>query len=344
MQAVLQAEHGGPEVLRVGQAPLPQLGAGEVLIQIAASAINRADTLQRRGLYPVPAGATTILGLEAAGQVHELGPSTSGRWKKGDRVMALLPGGGNAEYVAVHEDHMMLVPSHMTIQQAAAIPEVWLTAFQLLYFVASLKEGDTVLIHAGGSGVGTAATQLVKQAGGIPIVTAGTEAKLAKARSLGAVEAFNYKEVDFAEKVLEVTEGKGVNIILDCVGGSYVEKNVRAIAVDGTWVLYGLLGGPKVEGAFLGSILRKRIRILGSTLRSRSNEYKAELVRSFTERALPHFSPSSPGEAPVFQPIVDRVFPLQEIAAAHRYMDENKTLGKVLLSVQKTETSPHSEL
>ncbi|XP_041463513.1 quinone oxidoreductase PIG3-like [Lytechinus variegatus] len=344
MQAVQQSGTGGPEVLGVVEVPIPKPGPHELLMKIHSSAINRADTLQRRGLYPVPPGSTSVFGLEAAGEVYDLANSTPGKWKKGDRVMALLPGGGNAQYSTAHEDHLIPVPDHLTFQEAAAIPEVWLTAFQLLYFIASLKKGDIVLIHAGGSGVGTAATQLVKEAGGIPIVTAGTEAKLQKARSLGAAEAFNYKEVDFAEKVLEVTQGKGVNIVLDCVGGSYWEKNVKAMAPDATWVLYGLMGGPKVEGALLGAVLRKRISIRGTTLRPRSDEYKAELIKAFTERALPHFTPSSPGEQPHFQPIVDRVFQLEEISAAHQYMDENKTMGKVILSVTHSTSKPSDEL
>ncbi|XP_063954709.1 quinone oxidoreductase PIG3-like [Lytechinus pictus] len=344
MQAVQQSGTGGPEVLGVVEVPIPKPGPHEILMKIHSSAINRADTLQRRGLYPVPPGSTSVFGLEAAGEVYDLANSTPGKWKIGDRVMALLPGGGNAQYSTAHEDHLIPVSDHLTFQEAAAIPEVWLTAFQLLYFIASLKKGDIVLIHAGGSGVGTAATQLVKEAGGIPIVTAGTEAKLQKARSLGAAEAFNYKEVDFAEKVLEVTQGKGVNIVLDCVGGSYWEKNVKAMAPDATWVLYGLMGGPKVEGALLGAVLRKRISIRGTTLRPRSDEYKADLIKAFTERALFHFTPSAPGKQPYFQPIVDRVYQLEEISAAHQYMDENKTMGKVILSVTHSANKPSDEL
>nr|XP_054753624.1 quinone oxidoreductase PIG3-like [Lytechinus pictus] len=362
MQAVQQSGTGGPEVLGVVEVPVPKPGPHEILMKIHSSAINRADTLQRRGLYPVPPGSTSVFGLEAAGEVYDLANSTPGKWKIGDRVMALLPGGGNAQYSTAHEDHLIPVPDHLTFQEAAAIPEVPVAVKKVrsnfergvwggtkpnespCESQASLKKGDIVLIHAGGSGVGTAATQLVKEAGGIPIVTAGTEAKLQKARSLGAVEALNYKEVDFAEKVLEVTQGKGVNIVLDCVGGSYWEKNVKAMAPDATWVLYGLMGGPKVEGPLLGAILRKRISIRGTTLRPRSDEYKAELIKAFTERALPHFTPSSPGEQPHFQPIVDRVFQLEEISAAHQYMDENKTMGKVILSVTHSANKPSDEL
>ncbi|XP_022082012.1 quinone oxidoreductase PIG3-like isoform X2 [Acanthaster planci] len=337
MKAVRFDEYGGPEKLYIGEVESPIPGQGEVLLKVFATAINRADTLQLAGSYNPPPGASPILGLEATGEVVQLGPGCS-KWKLGDRVAALLPGGGNAEYAVAHEGHLIPVPGHMTVKDAASVPEVWLTAYQLLHFVGHVKGGDRVLIHAGGSGVGTAAIQLVKLAGAEPIVTAGTQAKLEKAEELGAVAGFNYKEVDFADQILEYTKNKGVDLILDCVGASHWEKNLRSIAMDGTWVLYGLMGGAKVDGPILGGVLRKRVTIVGSTLRARSTQYKTDLVQAFTKNALPHFGTK-------LIPITDRVFPLEEIVEAHKYMAANKNIGKIILSVQGDMTgTSHSEL
>ncbi|XP_078615548.1 quinone oxidoreductase PIG3-like isoform X2 [Branchiostoma floridae x Branchiostoma japonicum] len=331
MQAVVLQQPGGPDNLSVGRVAKPRPQAGEVLLKVYATAVNRADTLQRKGLYPPPKGASDILGLEAAGKVDDLGPDCKGRWKHGERVMALLPGGGNAEFVTVDEDHLMAIPAGMSYQEAAAIPEVWLTAYQLLHFVGGLQEGETVLIHAGGSGVGTAATQLSRLAGARPIITAGTPEKLQRATDLGAVAAFNYKEGEFAQKVLDETNGKGVDVILDCVGASFWQQNVRCLALEGRWVLYGLLGGGSIDGDILSQVLRKRINLLGTTLRARSKQYKASLVKSFSERALPHFTS---GGLIHLRPIIDRVVPLQDISKAHSCMEDNKNTGKIVLSVR----------
>ncbi|XP_038078865.1 quinone oxidoreductase PIG3-like isoform X2 [Patiria miniata] len=338
MKAVSFDEPGGPEKLYIAEVKRPEPGQGEVLVKVYASAINRADTLQLGGSYNPPPGASEILGLEAAGEVVQLGPGCSSKWKQGDRVAALVAGGGNAEFVLAHEGHLMPMPSHMTMLEAAGIPEVWLTAYQLLHFVGHVKAGDRVLIHAGGSGVGTAAIQLVRLAGAEAIVTAGTQAKLDMAQELGAVAGFNYKQVDFADKVLEFTQNKGVDLILDCVGGSYGEKNLRVIAMEGTWVLYGLMGGVNVDGPILGGILRKRVTLVGTTLRTRSVEYKTDLVEAFTNNALPHFGTR-------LKPITDRVFPLEEIVDAHKYMAANKNIGKIVLKVHDEKPGTgHTEL
>ncbi|XP_072018906.1 quinone oxidoreductase PIG3-like [Amphiura filiformis] len=330
MRAAQFDNPGDPSVLYVGRVAIPVLKTREVLLQVKASAINRADTLQRRGRYDPPPGASSILGLEAAGIIHTVGPNCQSKWKAGDRVMALLPGGGNAEYTAVHEDHLMPI-GKLKWDEAAAIPEVWLTAYQLLHFVGHMKRNDTVLIHSGGSGIGTAAVQLVKLAGGHPIVTAGSETKLAKAISLGAEAGFNYKQEDFAHAVLRHTKGKGVNIILDCVGGSHADKNLQAIALDGQWVLYGLLGGGTVEGPFLAKLLKKRVKLSATTLRARSTEYKTELVKEFSRKALPFFE-STTGLVKL-KAIIDKVFLLEKIGEAHQYMEDNKTVGKVVIKV-----------
>ncbi|XP_076466810.1 quinone oxidoreductase PIG3-like [Babylonia areolata] len=331
MKAAQIKEPGGPENLYLGQVPMPVPQPGEVLIKVKATAINRADTLQRKGLYPPPPGASPILGLEAAGVVVRLGPECSDRWSVGDRVMALLTGGGNAEYVACPEGQLMPVPSNLNFQQAAAIPEVWLTAFQLLHTIAKVQAGESVLIHGGASGVGTAATQLCLQAGAHPLVTAGTAAKLQAARGLGATAAFNYKEDDVAAGVLKATEGKGVNIVLDCVGGSMYDTNVNALAMDGRWIVYGLMGGGNINADLLRKVLSKRLTITGTTMRTRSLAYKRDLVENFSRLAVPLF------EAGVFKPIIHTVLSLDDIGKAHQMMESNLNTGKIILSVNEEE-------
>ncbi|NXW71227.1 QORX oxidoreductase, partial [Hirundo rustica] len=331
---------GGPENLYMKEVMKPDPGEGEVLVKVSASALNRADLLQRRGKYPPPKGASDILGLEAAGSVAGLGPGCSGRWKIGDAVMALLSGGGQAQFVTVPEGLLMPVPKDMTFIQAAAIPEAWLTAFQLLHFVGKVQEGERVLIHAGASGVGMAAIQLVRLAKAIPIVTAGTQEKLEATAKAGAAAGFNYKNEDFSEKVLEFTQGSGVDIILDCVGASYWEKNLKCLSTDGRWIIYGLLSGGEVHGDLLARLLSKRASIHTSLLRSRDKEamtlrcffpqYKERLVRAFTEKVLPHFAE---GVSPRLQPLVDSVYPLHNIAEAHRAMEENKNIGKIVIEI-----------
>ena len=329
MRAVLYAEAGPPSVLYVGETATPAaVGDEEVLVRVRATAVNRADTLQRAGKYPVPQGMSPILGLEAAGEVVTVGKAVT-QWKEGDRVMALLGGGGHAEYVVVAAAHLLPVPASLTLPEAAALPEVWLTAFQLLHLVAGgVKPGQTVLVHAGGSGVGTAAVQLVKLAGGRSMVTAGSQQKIDTALGLGAERGVNYKTDDFAEAVAEWTDGKGVDIILDCVGGSYAMKNVTSLGVDGRWVLYGLMGGAEVTGPVLAGMLRKRGSLLATTLRARSSAYKAELVRRFREECLAGFE----GPDAQLKPIIDSVMDISEIAAAHQKMEGNKNNGKIVLN------------
>lgn len=329
MRAVCVDVPGGPENLLLQSVPRPNPKAGEVLIKVHAAALNRADLLQRRGLYPPPAGESDIIGLEVAGTIHTLGPGVKKQWKPDDRVMALLCGGGYAEYVSVPEELLMPVPSNLTMCQAAAIPEAWLTAFQLLDFVAQMKEGEVVLVHAGGSGVGTAAVQLVRLFRGVPVVTAGSPEKLKLAEKLGAVVGFNYKEESFAQGVHDFTGGKGANVILDCIGGRNWESNVSSLAIDGRWVLYGTMGGRAVEGDLLGKLLSKRGHLLASLLRSRSLQYKGDLVKAFTGRVLPYFS-----DQPVtLRPVIDSTFSLDDIAEAHKHMEANRNMGKIVISV-----------
>uniref|UniRef100_UPI0037E7E386 quinone oxidoreductase PIG3 isoform X1 n=2 Tax=Semicossyphus pulcher TaxID=241346 RepID=UPI0037E7E386 len=329
MRAVCVDVPGGPENLLLRSVPRPQLKDGEVLVKVHATALNRADLLQRRGLYPPPPGESDIIGLEVAGTVDTLGPGVKRGWRPDDRVMALLCGGGYAEYVAVPEELLMAVPTNLTLSQAAAIPEAWLTAFQLLAFVAQVKEGEVVLAHAGASGVGTAAVQLVRLFGAVPVVTAGSSEKLKMAESLGAAAGFNYKEERFEKRVQDFTGGKGANVILDCIGGANWEQNVNSLAMDGRWVLYGTMGGRGVQGDLLGKLLSKRGHLLSSLLRSRSLQYKAELVQAFTRRVLPYFSdqPAS------LTPVIDSMFNMDDIAEAHRHMEANKNMGKIVINV-----------
>lgn len=309
--------------------PKPEPKDGKVLVKVHAAALNRADLLQRRGLYPPPPGESDIIGLEVAGTVDALGPGLKRDWKPDDRVMALLSGGGYAEYVSVPEELLMPVPSNLTLCQAAAIPEAWLTAFQLLVFIAQVKDREVVLVHAGASGVGTAAVQLVRLFGAVPIVTAGSPEKLRMAEKLGAAAGFNYKEESFAQGVYDFTKGKGANVILDCIGGANWEQNVSSLAIDGRWVLYGTMGGRTVEGDLLGKLLSKRGHLLSSLLRSRSLQYKAELVRAFSHRVLPYFSdqPAS------LRPVIDSTFSLEDIAEAHRHMEANRNMGKIVVNM-----------
>jgi len=326
MRAVIY-EAGGPEKLSVGNVPKPTLKPREILIKVFASAINRADTLQRQGKYPPPPGESEILGLEATGIVEKVSPEST-KWQEGDRVMALLGGGGYAEYITVNEDLVLPIPKGMSLSEAAAIPETWLTAYQLLHLVGNVRPNDKVLIHAAGSGVGLAAVQLAKMAQAEVYVTAGSKAKLDAAISYGATKGFNYKEGPFSEGVLAATQGHGVDLILDCVAGSFWEQNCATIAMDGRWVLYGTLSSGAVNGNFLSAILGKRIRLQGTTLRTRSLQYKADLVRQFTANAIPKF------DSKELKPVVDCEFPLGRIIEAHRHMEADKNIGKIVLLIR----------
>lgn len=321
-----QFKSNSSESLHIEEVSIPKINKDEVLIQVYATAVNRADILQRQGKYPPPTGKSLILGLEASGIVHKIGSNVS-KWKVGDKVMALCNGGGYAEYVAVHENHVLSLPSNLNYVEAAAIPEVWLTAFQLLHTLGELKSKERVLIHAGGSGVGTAAVQIAKLSKAVVVVTAGSEQKLKNSKILGAKHAISYKTNDFEEEVKLLTNG--VDLVLDCVGGSYWKKNVACLAVDGRWILYGLLGGPEVNGDFFKKLLAKRIKLIATTLRSRSDEYKSELVEDFSKKILPHIINGD------VKPIVDSTFSLSELSAAHDRMEGNQNIGKIVIIVKE---------
>ena len=297
----------------------------EVLVDIKATAVNRADLLQAMGLYPPPAGESDILGLEMAGVIVAVGDSVEG-WHIGDRVMALLPGGGYAEQTAVHHQMLFRLPAHWSFSQGAAIPEVWLTAFINLFLEGDLKSGETVLIHAGASGVGTAGIQMAREAGATVCTTAGKESKLTKCLELGVTLAVNYREQDFFEKVMAATGGRGVDLILDPVGGSYLDRNLKLLKENGRLVNIGLLGGGTAE-LNLGLVLGKSLRIIGSRLRSRPRSEKIAITQTFKERFWSSLENGS------LQPIIDTVFPIEEAQAAHEYVRQNRNIGKVILTV-----------
>ncbi|MBX3055530.1 MAG: NAD(P)H-quinone oxidoreductase [Anaerolineae bacterium] len=300
-------------------------GPDEVLVDVRATAVNRADLLQARGGYPPPPGASHILGLEMAGVINAVGEAVEG-WQPGDRVCALLPGGGYAEQVAVPAGMLLRLPDGWSFAQGTAVPEVWYTAYVNLFLEGDLKPGETVLIHAGASGVGTAAIQLACNTDAVAFVTAGRADKLAACRELGAALAINYKEQDFLEMVLAATDGQGVDLILDPVGGAYLERNVRALRPFGRLVNIGLLGGGRGE-LDMGLVLRNRLRLVGSTLRNRPPAEKIQITRQF-EAGFWHLFRT--GE---LKPIIDRVFPIQEAQAAHEYVARDENIGKVVLTL-----------
>lgn len=293
----------------------------EVLVDVMATAVNRADLMQAQGHYPPPAGESEILGLEMAGRIAAVGANVSG-WQVGDRVMALLPGGGYAEQAAVPAEMLMRVPAEWSWALAAAVPEVWLTAYVNLFGEGRLQKGEIALIHAGASGVGTAAIQLTRAIGARAFVTAGADHKLERCRELGAELAVNYKTEDFAEEVLAVSDG--VDVVLDCVGAAYLERNLRVLRRFGRLIHIGLLSGAKSE-INLAHILRKRLTLIGSTLRTRPVAEKIAITRGFIERFGKQL------EAGELRPIIDTTFPLEQAQVAHQYVAENRNIGKVIL-------------
>lgn len=325
VRAVVFDEPGGESVLHVGEAPVPELGPGDLRIRVAAAGVNRADLLQRQGLYPPPPGASPLLGLECAGEVAEVGASVED-WKVGERVMALLSGGGYAEEVVVDAGSAMRVPESLSLEEAAAVPEVFLTVFLNAFQLGTLPDGGALLVHGGGSGIGTAAIQLGRLASARVIVTAGSVEKCERCLALGADVAVNYRSEDFLEAVKKATDGAGVDVVLDSIGAPYLERNLKSLAVGGRLVIIGLMGGAGTEIG-LGPLLVRRLQVIGSTLRARPAAEKAALVRGFVERFGPHLSDGR------LRPIVDRVLPLESAGEAHRAMKASEHFGKIVLRV-----------
>lgn len=325
MQAVIFDNPGDEDVLRVAEVPAPDLGEGEVRIAIAGAGINRADLLQRRGLYPPPPGASEIIGLECAGTLTEVG-SGVGDLAVGDRVMALLSGGGYATEAVVPSVCVMRTPQSLTDLEAAAVPEVFITAFLNLFLVGGLSPGSTALVHGGSGGVGTAAIQLAKSAGARVFVTAGSEDRCRACLDLGADAAFNHRRDDFSAATLDATDGHGVEVVLDCIGGAYLDRHLDVLAPDGRLVVIGLQGGSTAE-IDLSRLMRKRLTLTGSTLRARPVEEKGRIIEAFVRRFGPELVTGT------IRPIVDRVLPLEKVSEAHRLLAAGKIFGKLVLEV-----------
>ena len=325
MRAVRVPEPGAPDRMTIGEVPTPEPGPEEVRVQVHATALNRADTFQRRGRYPPPEGASSILGLEMAGVVVETGDEVL-NWHEGDRVCSLLAGGGYAEQTVVHGDLLMAVPSGLSLREAAALPEVFLTAYQALHWLGGLQRGHQVLIHAGASGVGTAAIQLATEAGAHPYITASAP-KHEVCRDLGAEATIDYESEDFAERIDEITDGAGVHIILDFIGAPYFHQNVAVLAMDGRIIQLATLGGSTVTEVSLRALMAKRAQLLTSTLRDRSPDYKVQLTQEFASDVLPTFIDGQ------LRPVIDSTYDWTNVADAHRRMENNDNAGKIVLEV-----------
>lgn len=324
MRAIVITEPGGPDVLRWQEVPDPEPGPGEVLLEVVASAVNRADVLQRQGGYDPPSGASPYPGLECSGRVVALGDGVDS-WSVGDEVCALLAGGGYAERVAVPADQLLPVPSGVSLVDAAGFPEVACTVFSTVFMVAGLRPGESLLVHGGGSGIGTFAIQLAKAANaGTVFCTAGSAAKLERCRELGADVAIDYTSEDFAERVAAETDGTGVDVILDIVGAKYLERNVAALGRNGRLAVIGLQGGAKAE-LNMGVLLAKRIAVIGVTLRGRPLDEKAAIVAAVRENVWPAI------ESGQVRPTVDRRLPMSDAAGAHRVLEASEHVGKILL-------------
>ncbi len=325
MRAIVMETFGGPEVLKLGEVERPKPGPGKVLIQVAATSVNRADTVQRMGNYPAPPGDSEILGLEVAGTVEETGPGVTG-WSAGDRVMTLVGGGGYAEYAVAHESHLMPVPEGLSLEQAAAISEVYITAYLNVFMLGALEDGESVLLHGGGGGVNTAGIQLAKalRPGSRVLVTA-SPGKIDRVRELGADVVIDYRSEDFAERVRSETNG-GADVILDHIGAPYLAPNLACLAKGGRLVLIGVMKGAKAE-LNLAALMVKRQHIIGSVLRSRRVEEKAAITVEFSKTVLPLFADGR------IEPLIHAVLPLSEAAEAHRMMEASEHFGKVVLKV-----------
>ena len=323
MRAVVIDAPGGPDVLHVAERPDPHPTGGEITVRVAAAGVNRADLLQRMGHYPPPPGASDILGLEVSGVVASVGSGVAAV-TEGDRVMALLEGGGYAELVAVRATQAVPVPANIDLIDAGGIPEVFVTAHDALFTRARLQPGEAVLIHGGGGGVGTAAIQLAHDHGCRVIVTAGSAAKLARCKELGADAGIDYSREDFVARTRELTDGSGADVVLDILGASYLGKNVDVVATDGRIVVIGMQGGTHAE-IDLGVMMRRRVSLISTALRARPAAQKAAIVAAFVAGVVPKLASG------VVRPVIDRVLPFDAAAEAHRLMETSALVGKILL-------------
>ena len=325
VKAIIRTGDGGPEVLQIGEVPSPNPTETQVLVDVHATALNRADMIQRRGGYPPPPGDSEILGLEIAGTVSAMGSAVKGV-SKGDRVFGLVGGGGYAEQAVIDYRMAMPMPDEWTFEQAAAVPEVFFTASDNIFTQGGLSTGEAILIHAGGSGVGTAGVQISHRAGAKVFVTAGTSEKIENCKALGAVEGINYKETDFVAEILHLTDGQGVDVVVDFIGATYLERNLSVLKTKGRLLQLGLISGSVTE-INLNTVMRKRLQLIGSVLRTRSIDEKIGVTQRFMDSWLPELKSGK------IRPIIDTVFPLAEAGKAHAYMEANRNFGKIILKV-----------
>jgi putative PIG3 family NAD(P)H quinone oxidoreductase len=326
MKAILLNQFGGPEVMHIGEVEDPEPGEGQVRIRVVATSVNRADIVQRQGNYPPPKGESEILGLEVAGEVDALGDGVT-QWRPGDRVMGIVAGGGYAQFALAYADHLMPVPKNLTMQDAAAISEVYITAWLNLFLIAGLSEEETVLLHGGGGGVNTAGIQICRAlAPGIRTAVTASEGKVERVRQLGADWVIDYGKEDFAEVLRSETNGRGADVILDHIGGGYLARNQKALAAGGRLVVIGLMGGRRAE-LDLGVMMVKRQRIIGSVLRGLPVSEKARATASFREHVLPRIADRT------ISPLIHKVYPLGEAHKAHQEMERSSHFGKIVLDV-----------
>ncbi len=327
MKAVLMDEFGGPEVMKVGEIDTPEPKADEVLIKVIATSINRPDLVQRMGNYPAPAGDSEILGLEVAGTIAKVGANVS-KWQAGDRVMALVGGGGYAEYAVAYENHLMPIPDSMSYEEAACVNESYITAFLNVFMIGDLQDGQTAILHGGGGGVNTAAIQLAKAlTPSAKLIVTAHPNKIERVKELGVDLVIDFTQTpDFTDTVKEFTGKKGVDLVLDHVGAKYLKPNMNSLAYKGKLVVIGVISGIKAE-LNLALMMVKRQQIIGSVLRSRPVAEKGEIIAEFTRRALPKFADRS------IVPIIEKVFPMDEVVAAHQMMEEDRHFGKIVLQI-----------
>jgi len=316
---------GGPECLRMAEGPVPEPGPHDVLVRVAYAGINRPDVFQRSGSYPPPADASPLLGLEISGEIVALGADVSG-WKIGDQVCALTPGGGYAEYCVAPAEHCLPVPAGLSLLEAAALPETYFTVWSNVFERGALQPGEAFLVHGGSSGIGLTAIQLAKQFGATVYTTVGSSEKADACRRAGADRVINYHEEDFVEVLKQATDGSGVNVILDMVGGDYIPRNIKSLAVEGRLVQIAFLKGSRVE-LDTSAIMRKRLTFTGSTLRPRSRAEKADIAKALQDKVWPLLDQG------LCHPVIHATFPLAEAAEAHRLMESSKHIGKIMLEV-----------
>jgi NADPH:quinone reductase len=325
MKTIVIREAGGPEVLTLKDVPTPEPARGEVLIKVAAAGVNRPDVLQRMGMYAPPPGVSNIPGLEVSGEIVRLGEGVT-LWREGDRVTALIAGGGYAEYAVAHEGSCMRVPKGMSMAGAACVPETFMTVWHNVFERGALKAGESFLVHGGSSGIGSAAIQLAAHFGARVFATAGSAGKCAYCENLGAERAIDYKTQAFVEIIKEATSGRGADVILDMVGGDYTKDNIACAAEDGRIVQIAFLRGPRVQ-IDLAPLMIKRLTLTGSTLRPRKPEFKARLARELEHKVWPLL------ESGAVKVVIDKSFPLAEAAEAHRHMESSAHMGKIVLTV-----------